>query len=95
MCVCVVFIYFFFIILIFGQKNGAPNVIATARVKFASEARLSQYIVPFGNTEPTCIPLSGHFMDIESRVLVHQREGEIPTQSNLKCLMVTKGGSYY
>ena len=38
-----------------------------AQVKFASEARLSQYIVPFGNTEPTCIPLSGHFMDIEGR----------------------------
>ena len=28
-------------------------MIATARMKFASEARPSQYIVPFGNTEPT------------------------------------------
>ena len=32
----------------------------------------SQYIVLFGNTEPTCMPLSGHFMDIEDRVLVYQ-----------------------
>ena len=36
-------------------------------MKFASEARPSQYIVPFGNTEPTCMPLPGHFMDIEGR----------------------------
>ena len=43
-------------------------------MKFASEARPSQYIVPFGNTEPTCMPLSGHFMDIEGRVLVYQME---------------------
>ena len=43
-------------------------------MKFASEARPSQYIVPFGNTEPTCMPLSGHFMDIEGRVLVYQTE---------------------
>ena len=35
-------------------------MIATARMKFASEARPSQYIVPFGNTEPTCMQLSGH-----------------------------------
>ena len=45
-------------------KTGASNVVATAQMKFASEARLSQYIVPFGNTEPTCMPLSGHLMDI-------------------------------
>ena len=49
-------------------------MIAAAQMKFASEARPSQYIVPFGNTEPTCIPLSGHLMDIEGRVLVHQTE---------------------
>ena len=49
-------------------------MVATARVKFASEARPSQYIVPFGNTEPTCMLLSGHYMDIEGRVLVHQTE---------------------
>ena len=36
--------------------------------------RPSQYIVPFGNTEPICTPLPGHFMDIEGRVLLHQRE---------------------
>ena len=47
-------------------------MIATAQMKFASEARPSQYIVPFGNTEPTCMPLTGHFMDIEGRVLVYQ-----------------------
>ena len=49
-------------------------MVATAQMKFASEARPSQYIVPFGNTEPTCMPLSGHFMDSEGRVLVHQTE---------------------
>ena len=45
-----------------------------AQMKFASEGRTSQYIVPFGNTEPTCMPISGHFMDIEGRVLVYQME---------------------
>ena len=49
-------------------------MIAIAQMKFASEARPSQYIVPFGNTEPTCMPLSAHFMDIEGRVLEHQTE---------------------
>ena len=48
----------------FQQKNGASNIVATAQMKFASEARPSQYIGPFGNTEPTCMPLSGHFMFI-------------------------------
>ena len=38
-----------------------------AQMKFASEARPSQYIVPFGNTKPTCMQLSGHFMDIQGR----------------------------
>ena len=61
---------FFFVF--FEQKNGASSVVATAQMKFASEARPEQYIVPFGNTEPTCMPLSGHFMDIEGRVLVYQ-----------------------
>ena len=58
----------------FQQKNGAPNIVATAQMKFASEAIPSQYTVPFGNTEPTCMPLSGHIMDIEGRVLVYQTE---------------------
>ena len=49
-------------------------MVATAQMKFAPEARPSQYIVTFGNTEPTCMPLSGHFMDIEGRVLVYQTE---------------------
>ena len=49
-------------------------MIGTARMKFASEARPSQYIVPFGNTELTCMPLSRHFMDTEGRVLVFQTE---------------------
>ena len=35
-------------------------MVATARMKFALEARPNQYIVPLGNTEPTCMPLSGH-----------------------------------
>ena len=52
----------------------SPTMVATAQMKFASEARPSQYIGPFGNTEPTCMPLSGHFMDIEGRVLVYQTE---------------------
>ena len=43
-------------------------------MKFASEARPSQYIVPFGYTEPNRLPLSGHFMGIEGRVLVYQTE---------------------
>ena len=38
-------------------------MVATTQMKFASEARQSQYIVPFGNTESTCMPLSGHFMN--------------------------------
>ena len=45
---------------------------ATARMKFASEASPSQYIVPFGNTEPTCMPPSEHFMDIDGPFLAHQ-----------------------
>ena len=49
-------------------------MVATAQMKFASEARSNQYIVPFGNTEHTCMPLSGHFVDIEGQVLVHQTE---------------------
>ena len=49
-------------------------IVATAQMKFASEARPSQYIGPFDNTEPTCMPLSGHFMEIEGRVLVYQTE---------------------
>ena len=64
----------------FQQRNGASNI-ATAQMMFASEARPSQYIGPIGNTEPTCMPLSGHFRDIEGRVLVYQTE--IPTQSHL------------
>ena len=49
-------------------------MVATAQMKFASVARPSQYVVPFGNIEPTCMPLSGHFKDIEGGVLVHQTE---------------------
>ena len=49
-------------------------MIDTERMKFASEARPSQYIVPFSNTELTYMSLSGHFMYIEGRVLVHQME---------------------
>ena len=49
-------------------------IVATAQMKFASEARPSQCIGPFGNTELTCMPLSGHFMDIEGRVPVYQTE---------------------
>ena len=45
-----------------------------AQIKFASEARQGLYIIPFGNTDPTCMLLSGHFVDIEGRVLVYQTE---------------------
>ena len=54
-------------------------MLATARMNFA-EARPSQYIFPFGNTEPTCMPLSGYFMDTEGP---SASDGEIPTHSNL------------
>ena len=47
-------------------------MVPTERIKFASEARPSQYIVPFGRAD--LYALSGHFMDIEGRVLVHQTE---------------------
>ena len=40
-------------------------MVATAQMKFASEAGPSQYIGPCGNTERTCMPLSGHFINIE------------------------------
>ena len=46
-------------------------MVASAQIRFASEARLTS-VFPFGNTEPTCMPLSGHFMDIEGGVLVYQ-----------------------
>ena len=49
-------------------------MVATVQMKFASEARPNQYIAPFVNTVPTCMPPSGHFMDIEGRVLVYQTE---------------------
>ena len=49
-------------------------MVATAGMKFASEASPSQYIVTFSKTKPTCMPLSVHFMDIEGRVLVHQTD---------------------
>ena len=62
-------VLFYFSVL----KNGAPNVVASARMKFASEARL-RLVLLFGSTEPTCMPLSGHFMDIEVWVLVYQTE---------------------
>ena len=75
---CVFFFFFFFFFWGggggFQQKNGASNIVATAQMKFALEAGPSQYIGPFGNTEPTSMPLSGHFMDIEGRVLVYQTE---------------------
>ena len=55
------------------DKKGAWNVEASAQMKFASEARLRSNF-PFGNTEPTCMPLSWHFIDIEGRVQVYQTE---------------------
>ena len=46
----------------------------SAQINFAPEARPSQFIVPFANTETTCMPLSRHFMDIEAGVFVYQAE---------------------
>ena len=74
---------FFFSTEKWSIKYGSYCIVATAQMKFASEARPSQYIGPFGNTEPTCMPLSGHFMDIEGRSGPSVPDGEIPTQSNL------------
>ena len=47
-------------------------MVASAQLKFASEATLSSGF-SFGKTEPTCIQLSGHFLDVEGRVLVYRR----------------------
>ena len=43
---CFLFAFFFVVFFRFNRKNGASNVVATAQMKFASEARSSQYIVP-------------------------------------------------
>ena len=40
---------------------------ASAQTKFASEARLRSVFL-FGNIEPACMRLSGHFKEIEGRV---------------------------
>ena len=44
----------FFLTEKWSIKYGSYCIVATAQMKFASEARPSQYIGPFGNTEPTC-----------------------------------------
>ena len=58
-------------------------MVATARMKFASEARLSQYIVLFCNTKPTCM----HYLDTLWTLWVGSfpsvPDGEIQTQTNL------------
>ena len=41
-------------------KYRSYCIVATAQMKYASEARPSQYIGPFGNTEPTIWTLYGH-----------------------------------
>ena len=48
-------------------------MVASTQMKFASAARLRS-VFPFGNTEPTCMSLAGHFMDSEGQVLVYQTE---------------------
>ena len=55
------------------DKNGARSMVASAQMKCSSEAGLRSFF-PFGNTEPTFMPLSGHFMDMEGWVLVYQME---------------------
>ena len=54
---------------------------ATALMKFSSEARPSQYISPFANTEPTCMPLPGHYGHRGSGPSAP--DGEIPILSSL------------
>ena len=57
---------FFCFLFFFDRKNGASNhVVATAQIKFASEARPSQYIVPFGNTTSDS-PLSMYQVSFDS-----------------------------
>ena len=63
-------------------------MVATRRIKFARDAKPSQYIVPFGNAEPIIWTLYGHGGSGTSGP-----DREIQTQSNLYCLMVTKGSS--
>ena len=67
---------------------------AAVLLKLALEARLMSrwLVVPFDNSELTCMSLSGHLVDIEGQVLVHQT-GDEPAQSNLQCLVVIKGSS--
>ena len=65
---------FFFSTEKWSIKYRSYSIVATAQMKFASEARPSQNKGPFGNTEPTCMPLSGHLIDTEGRVLVYQTE---------------------
>ena len=48
---------------------------ATARMKLASGASQSESF-PLAIEMPTCIQLSGHFMDIEGRVLVYMYQKE-------------------
>ena len=65
--------------LIYPFSSLSPSLWETARyrLKYCLKGPLSPKQPtnqPFGNTEPTCMPLSGHFMDIEGRVLVYQTE---------------------
>ena len=42
--------------------------------------KILRLIFPFCNTEPTCMPLSGHFMEIKGQVLVsvpYQKESQV------------------
>ena len=56
-------------------------MVPAARMKTAFEARPSQYIVPIGSTELTCMALSGLLWTL--KVGFSAPDGEIPTQSNL------------
>ena len=60
-------------------------MVASARMKFASKARLS-HSLPL-NAGPTCMPQYGNILDIECRVLEHQKERYQ--------LTLTKSGSLY
>ena len=66
-------------------------MVASAQMKFASKARLRS-VFPFGNREPTCMQLPGHFMDIEGLVLVYhtkkyQPKNEVCIRSKAKSVV--------
>ena len=67
---------FYYLMLDFYVITGIRFSFRDKRLFEITEVEITRLdcILLSGNTEPTCISLSGHFMDIEGRVLVHQTE---------------------